>query len=488
MTRAKMVSPLYPMILTLSVLMSACGGSGTSVDPTVNVAQRARPSSAPSVSPASMSTHVSVADYGDVYINYTTTRVYNPADVRWLSLVEVGSSGSSGLDYSQYAVDGVRIAFREFAYGVVGGSNPQNPYYTYLGGQGSSITYQPSAGFAHTCSGDLLVDVEGHGTWLMVNWANPLAAAAFTKAYLANPPKMNAPIDYWYLDGSTHLSDYYDAVTGQPGVPCLNGQPATQASWDAATRPVLASLGIPIINDGGGQPQYIGPPFVGQREEGPYITGGEYIPPGYWQSSEDAELRMALAHAIWIAQNKDDGVYPTSLTGQAHRLFAFASFLLTYDLSTSYYWYAAHGVGIDNDPLNPSGEHIFPEEWFVPTNPVLPEPGDINQLRDSGGAYYREYKDCGYQGVRIGRCAVVVNPTLSSVPWPSSLTSYQNASVHQLVMHNGSGRPSQYCTPGPSQPCQGAEIPDGGYLTFDGPPAPASLPPESAIIVVNSSG
>jgi hypothetical protein len=432
-------------------------------------------------------THFKTMDYGDAYMNRGRTYVYNASDVRWLSMVQVGSNSSARLDYSVYRQAGIKIARYVFAYAVVGGADPQSPYYEALGGQGTSTTYQPSTGFAHTCSGDLLVDVEGRGRWLMVNWTSPVAAQAFRFSYLNNPPKMNAPIDFWYLDGSTYLSDYYDAVTGRHDVPCVNGRPATQATWDAATRPIFASLGIPIINDGGGQQQYIGAPFVGQRKEGPYISGGVPRLPPYWQQSENNEIRMALAHEIWIAQNKDERVYPTTPTGMAHRMFGLASFLLTYDLDTSYYWYAAHGAGIDDDPDNPSGEHIFPEEWFVPIDPIQPEPTDIEQLRDSGGAYYREYKDCGYQGQWIGRCVVVVNPFLAPVTWPGALALYQQATAHELEIHNGNGLAGSYCLPNPSQPCKGAEIPDGGYLTFDGPAAPPSIPAQSAVIVVSKS-
>jgi hypothetical protein len=490
-----MVRRFFVLLILLAVPFTACAdstaGTGSRVCTAAN--PTAGPSGACSVS------HFLVADYGDGYINNSTTGVYSPKDAQWLNYVQVCNTSSSYRnDYTVYKQNGVKMGCYAFALAVIGGTSPQNPYYTDLGGSGSSVTVQSSVGFGHACNGDLMVDVEGGGNWLMVNWTNAQAAQAFTQAYINNPPKINTGFDYWYLDGSPFISNYYDAVTGGSAVPCLpNGQNATQSTWDAAETSIFQSLNtVPLINDARGLADFVGvSPWIGERGENTYLESGSPIrlASPYWeQYGANGELTMAYNHMMYIMQQDDAGVLPTSTQGMGDRMYALASFLLTYDLGSTYYWFGANGFSRDTDPNNPSGERIMPEEWFVPENPVVPEPSPqtgVGALKDSGtGAYVREYQDCYYQGYRIGRCVIVVNTTTATENWPSSLASYQCANTcHQMVMHNGSGSNSLYCTVTQGQPCLGAEIEDGGYLTFDGPPAPTSIPATTGVIVVDTS-
>lgn len=165
-----------------------------------------------------------------------------------------------------------------------------------------------------------------------------------------------------------------------------------------------------------------------------------------WQAVENTELAVAARKALFICMLRDTSDAATQTDA---RLYALASFLLTYDPGTSMLW---EGFG------TPSGFHVMPESQLVVLNPKTSTPSDISGLLTSSGVYGREYSSCYIAGAFVGPCAVAVNsdPSLShAFPYPQY--------THSLTI-SGSG------------------IVDGGSIATNGPAAPTYMPATSAVI------
>jgi hypothetical protein len=106
-----------------------------------------------------------------------------------------------------------------------------------------------------------------------------------------------------------------------------------------------------------------------------------------------------------MERNTADGSQNT-----ASRIYAYASFLLTYNPSLDVMW---------EDFATTSGLHVFPEEQLVALDPVVATPTSVASLELSGGAYGRQFSECFIAGNFVGPCAVAVNPNNgTSVPFP----------------------------------------------------------------------
>ncbi|HET7813126.1 MAG TPA: hypothetical protein VFL13_02005 [Candidatus Baltobacteraceae bacterium] len=162
-------------------------------------------------------------------------------------------------------------------------------------------------------------------------------------------------------------------------------------------------------------------------------------------------INVANAEINTISQGKTFWDY-ARLTGDAsaetsQRVYAYASFLLTYDPSHAMFQEALS---------TPSGFPVMPENGLVPLNP-LTTASTVSGYQGAGGAYIREFSNCYYRGSFVSACAVVVNPSAASVPVPS--TSYS----HSLAL-------------------SGYGVLDGGSASFNGP-AVTTLGPASAAIL-----
>ena len=103
----------------------------------------------------------------------------------------------------------------------------------------------------------------------------------------------------------------------------------------------------------------------------------------------------------------------------ASRQFVYASFLLTYDLTTS--------ILFEDYATTPSNLWVYPESELVALNPVVTAPATIAGLEVSLGVYAREYTACFIRGSYVGPCAAVVNSDgTSSHPFPFP-TKYHHA-------------------------------------------------------------
>jgi len=168
-----------------------------------------------------------------------------------------------------------------------------------------------------------------------------------------------------------------------------------------------------------------------------------------WQATELTEIDMAAAHKLFVCNG---GINLDGASNVADRIYQFASYLLTYDPSTTI---------LETQFATYSGLTVYPESQLVAKNPVLPQPSNPSSLLQSGGAFGRQYKTCYFHGAYVGPCAAVVNsnqPGRPAVafPWPSA--------YHHMLVASGGG------------------VLDGGTVNLDGPAPPATMESGTAVI------
>jgi hypothetical protein len=163
-----------------------------------------------------------------------------------------------------------------------------------------------------------------------------------------------------------------------------------------------------------------------------------------WWASEQTEMAMARAHKYFFCYGRD--LTPADQAYQS-RMYAYASYLMTYDPRTSVLW---------EYYKTPSGGHVMPESQLVAWNPVK-RISRVAQLRTNGGAYVREYRKCYIGGRYVGPCAAAVNPDSQS--HHLGLRGYRRT----LVL-------------------QGSGIFDGGSIRIENRPPPEDLQPLDAVI------
>jgi hypothetical protein len=270
----------------------------------------------------------------------------------------------------------------------------------------------PSSAFAQTCSG---VDVTDYFDSVTQYVMNP-SSTALQSAYAADLTAYvgGAHFDSVFQDDTGPLSEM--SVTFTPSLPCNYSDAAwisgSIALGNAAPFPVVfnglsildgenPSMSIQIL--GAGSTNTIGANF-----EGCYTTTSQAENDGWlWLAEENTELQVnALSKQFWcMERNTADGSQST-----AARIYAYASFLLTYNPTLDVMW---------EDFGTTSGLHVFPEEQLVALDPVVATPASVASLEESGGAYGRQYSECFVAGKFVGACAVAVNPnTGTSVPFP----------------------------------------------------------------------
>lgn len=183
-----------------------------------------------------------------------------------------------------------------------------------------------------------------------------------------------------------------------------------------------------------------------------------------WIMVEDAEIALVNARKIfWLQDQDNNSTAGNSYTG---RMYAFASFMLTWDPAYTVYqndYYGYYGDGEHPNSHNPQ-IHVFPEESLVAYNPRMSYPSTstgIGALADPGGTYYREYYSCFYAGQAVGPCAVVVNPDSSAHSWPALKGTY----THTLSITTQ------------------MDVIDGGTATTTGSQMPSPIPPTTGWIL-----
>jgi hypothetical protein len=198
---------------------------------------------------------------------------------------------------------------------------------------------------------------------------------------------------------------------------------------------VLAAAGKPLMINGG-DPRGTGPayggrfldlPFVyAQQLEGSFNNSGGYL----YSDVDNKFAREENALLAVTARHKQAVAFPTGDNSPAHRLYAYAAWLLSYDAT-----YSAYETNV---PLS-DGIALWPETQLVPTLPAF-TPTDIAQLK-RGGVYVREYAACAVATKPIGPCAALVNSSPSAtVAVPALSLAYGQHIVLDPQSHYHGGK------------------------------------------------
>jgi len=255
------------------------------------------------------------------------------------------------------------------------------------------------------------------------------------------------------------FEDGANNVHNDSGVPCGY----TEASWTAASNAndlavghTLMYNGLGTLADGWDKPPpsiLLNPTTIGGSLEGCYGNSTVQNPlpkTTVWLNYETSELSMNLAQKHFDCRGLQSFPAQTSLT---RRMYMYASFLLTYDLSNS---------DISEKFSTPSNLSVFPEATLVAMDPLIPTPTSVNKLKTSHWTYGRQYASCYLWGQFVGGCATVINadnpPVSHPFPWPGVYS-------HTLVL-------------------SGAGVLDGGTASVTGPPPPSMVPGTSALIAI----
>lgn len=265
-----------------------------------------------------------------------------------------------------------------------------------------------SAALAKTCRGSPITTSDPEGSYLV----DPRQFATAVKLG-------GAVVDYSKAEyGSNYDAIYLDEVDALYGVsstPCN----FSASAWTNWTNEVDYNLHVPLwlntlngVMDATSHVALVLPSNVlGAVCESCYTNNNPdtSITGYFWTNREQAEIDV-------VRDGKTFWAYPRASGDAASeiglRIYAYASFLLTYD--------PMHAM-LQEAHETPSGFEVFPESGLVPEDPTATYP-NITQYQWASGAYGRTFEHCYYRGVDKGECAVVVNPNTHAVTLSTSFT------------------------------------------------------------------
>jgi hypothetical protein len=307
--------------------------------------------------------------------------------------------------------------------------------------------------FAHDCSGHRITDTY---SGRVVQYVMNVESATYRALYHAKAPAMmpGAHFDAIFEDDAGPLTDFLGTTNFTPSLPC----DYTDAAWLSGGEGMEAAPPIPTIFNGLSGLQGHNPSLsigllsnattIGGNYEHCYADDTQPKMSGWaWTAMENTELQVIAKHKLFECQTRNTSS-AASMTNS--RIYALASFLLTYNWSTSLLW---------EQFATTSGFHVEPESQLVLLDPKVTTPASITGLVQSGGNYGREYSQCYLAGKFVAPCAVVVNPDAGSAhvfPFPQY--------THTLVLTGGG-------------------IVDGGTVATNGPPPPEYLPALGSAVV-----
>lgn len=308
--------------------------------------------------------------------------------------------------------------------------------------------YSPiEAAFAHDCNGNRISWAYDNVTMyqMQINYASLLTA--FTN--LITTASSGAHFDAIFEDEAGPLTGY-----NRPALPCNY----SDATWLAYGQALNQLSSVPVIFNGLSSLNGESPSLsigllnssntIGGNYEHCYSDASPVKETGWlWQAVENTELQVSAKNKIFECQTRNLSAANTETDA---RLYALASFLLTYNPSTSILW---------EQYATPSGLHVLPESQLVLLAPKVAAPSSISGLAQTGGAYGREYGQCYYAGQFVGPCAVVVNPD------PAAPHAFPFPQYTHTLQISGSG------------------VLDGGTVATNGPAPPLNLAAGEAAIV-----
>jgi hypothetical protein len=349
-------------------------------------------------------------------------------------------SWSSAAPYLTWAQTGTGAADAISASGI------KTEYYTDpndTSNDGDALFTSNSATFAQTCGGARITYNWDDHTFYVMNIGSPTMQSLYA-SYVAS------------IAAQAHFNAIYEdqagALSNLSAYPCNY----SNSAWIAYGKELIQASPLPIMFNGLSGLYNDGVSLSIQLLAASNALGGTYehcysddstakMHTWVWQAMEETELAVGQLGKQFRCQlrNSNDASQNTDA-----RIYAYASFLLTYTPSTSQLW---------EEFSTPSGLHVMPESGLVALSPTT-NPSSLASLQQSGGAYGRQFSQCYYRGSSLGPCAVAVNPSYGSVPFP--FTQYH----HTLVL-------------------AGYGVLDGGKIYTDGDAPPATLPAEEAAIV-----
>lgn len=371
---------------------------------------------------AAVPRHVLTGDYWGGYSGTHNLPAQQAA--QWLSLAEVDPADATTMS---------QLGVKTMLYTNPNREMPGDPMFT---------TQEQE--YAHTCAG---TRVRGEAKYA-------------ARGLVLTNPGSDAMARIWQNSVARHsINAHYDLIFADEAggdlaaldVPCNY----SFEGWLRDESRLFASLGRPVIYNGLNDftnhqvAREIALNKVaagGMMEECYAMLNEPHRVPGWmWYASEATELRMAQDHKYFICYGRDLTPADQSFDG---RLFTYASFLLTYDPSTSVLW---------EYYKTPSGGHVMPESQIVALHPEK-RISRVAQLREPGGAYVRRFRDCYVAGRSVGPCAAAVNP--DDQDRNVNLSAY-----HRVLQLHGSG------------------IWDGGTIELARTQIPTALPPRSGVVV-----
>jgi len=386
----------------------------------------APPAPDPTPTPAPIAQkHVLTADY--LGTPYGTTKISWSAAAPYLSWAQVSPSNANSVSAAgiktQYYLDPNQTA------------NNGDPMW-------SSVESE----FAHDCNGNRLSFSYSNETMYQMQISDPSLINQFANNIQQVVAKSH--YDLLWEDGTGVLS-----TVGISTMPCNY----SDAQWLQYGQSLNAVSPIPVMFNGlgelnGQQPSqslaYLNNSnTIGGNFEYCYSSSANPKINGWvWQATENTELQIAATNRLFECQlrNLTD---PSTQTDA--RIYAIASFFLTYNPATSILW---------EEFPTASGLHVLPESQFVMLQPKVAAPASVIGLQTSGGTYAREYAQCFYAGKFVGPCAVVINAdngTTHPFPFPQY--------THTLTLSGGG-------------------VLEGGSVSTSGPAPPIAVPQDSAII------
>ena len=323
----------------------------------------------------------------------------------------------------------------------------------FKGSPGNALYTSNSSTFALTCSGSRIYDIwDGTQEWAM----NPNSSELRTLfANYVNSLLSQGGLNAIFEDNAGSLSAAAVYAPVVPGLPCDysdSGWLADETSFNQTSpRPVVVnalsdlnghspSVNIALLN---------GSNTIGANMEDCYSTTTQPEEGGWaWQAMENTELQVEARNKFFHCMSNNTSSASSSLPA---RIYAYASFLLTYDAYIGVY---------RTEFATPSGFHVLPETEFVPMEPVVGAPSSVASLEVSTNVYARQYNACYLRGELIGACAVVVNMDgFSAHPFPYS-------QYHHTLALSGSG------------------VLDGGTVSVSGSAPPSRIPNLGAVIAL----
>lgn len=308
---------------------------------------------------------------------------------------------------------------------------------------------------AQTCTSGSVTDTFSGLTQYVMTPASSILQSAYRN--LIEQKMALGHIDAAFEDNAGPLSDFGSA-NFKASLPCNY----TDSGWLTGGKELEAAAPVPTIFNGlsglnGHNPSLsiglldnsstIGGNFEHCFTENANPEQGAWL----WEAVENTQLQVLAKGKLFQCEARNLNSASSSI---AARIYTIASFLLTYNPSRSMLW---------EQFATTSGFNVMPESRLVPMYPVVSTPTAITGLQSTSGPFVREYHECYLGGNAIGACAMVVNNSYYSAPFPQLSLSYR----HTLVLH-GSG------------------VLDGGYVTQDGalPAAGSTMANQSAAVLV----